>query len=179
MAAKPGEPLAWLKQHIGYRKETCLLWPFGLHSAGYGQIRWRGQVTTASRVMCVLAHGPARDGRREVAHSCGTRLCVNPRHLRHATTAENSADKIAHRRENYGSRNGQSKLTIHEARKIVSLYRAGRHTQKQIAAMFGIQDPAVSRIITGKRWKAALEAGEQVPGAELVLGDEGLMVRTK
>lgn len=27
--------------------------------------------------------------------------------------------------------------------------------------------------------KAALEAGEQVPGAELVLGDEGLMVRTK
>lgn len=27
--------------------------------------------------------------------------------------------------------------------------------------------------------KAALEAGEKVPGAELVLGDEGLMVRTK
>lgn len=27
--------------------------------------------------------------------------------------------------------------------------------------------------------KAALEAGEQVPGAELVLGEEGLMVRTK
>lgn len=27
--------------------------------------------------------------------------------------------------------------------------------------------------------KAALEAGEQVPGAELALGDEGLMVRTK
>ena len=27
--------------------------------------------------------------------------------------------------------------------------------------------------------KAALEAGEQVPGAELVLGEDGLMVRTK
>lgn len=27
--------------------------------------------------------------------------------------------------------------------------------------------------------KTALEAGEQVPGAELVLGDDGLMVRTK
>lgn len=35
------------------------------------------------------------------------------------------------------------------------------------------RDPKISEI------KAALEAGEQVPGAELALGDEGLMVRTK
>lgn len=38
---------------------------------------------------------------------------------------------------------------------------------------------AVERKPKSAEIKAALEAGEQVPGAELVLGEDGLMVRTK
>lgn len=38
---------------------------------------------------------------------------------------------------------------------------------------------AVERKPKSAEIKAALDAGEQVPGAELALGDEGLMVRTR
>lgn len=38
---------------------------------------------------------------------------------------------------------------------------------------------AIERKPKSQEIKAALEAGEKVPGAELALGDEGLMVRTK
>lgn len=179
MAAKRGEPIAWLRSHIRYEGDECLVWPFGLHSTGYGQVRWKGQSTTASRVMCLMAHGPSPEGKPEVAHSCGNKLCVNPAHLRHASWTENSADKIDHGRENFGERNGQAKLTVEKVRQIIALYQAGQKSQRQIAKMYGVRDTAISRIITGKRWKTALEAGEQVPGAELVLGDDGLMVRTK
>ena len=45
------------------------------------------------------------------------------------------------------------------------------------------KDGSVERMITvseaNQQIKAALERGEQIPGAELALGDEGLMVRTK
>lgn len=174
-----GVPQAWLREHVSFAGVECLEWPFGCSGTGYAQIYWEGRPHTASRIMCLLAHGDAPDGKPEVAHSCGNRKCVNPRHLRHASWAENSADKIDHGRENYGERNGQAKLTLDKARAIIGLYQTGKYTQSQIGRMFGVRDTAVCRIVNGKRWKQALSSGEEIPGAYLVTGSPGLMVRTK
>jgi hypothetical protein len=178
MRADRGKPLAWLEANATYSDDACLLWPFG-KSNGYGVISRRGEAPTmAHRLMCIIAHGPHPEGQSETAHSCGNRACVNPRHLRHASPRENGEDKILHDRVNRGERNGQSKLTRVQAQQIVGLYVAGGVTQKQIAAKFGIRDSTVNRIISGKRW-AHLRAGEDVPGAHMVIGSEGLSIRTK
>jgi hypothetical protein len=141
--------------------------------------------------MCILAHGDPPVGKQEVAHSCGNRKCVNPSHLRHASWEENSADKIKQGRENFGERNGQSKLSEADVLQIIQLHHTKKISQARIGKMFGVRDTAVCRIISGKRWshltrtadktalKDALMNGESIPGAELQIGLAGLTIRVK
>lgn len=81
-------PLQWLHDHVDHEGDDCLLWPFTKNARGYGTVTYaRGY--TAAAAMCELAHGNRPEGKQS-AHSCGVRLCVNPRHLRWATRSENA-----------------------------------------------------------------------------------------
>jgi hypothetical protein len=93
-----GELLHWLKRHANYPADECLTWPFGDRGNGYGSVKFRGKHTSASRVMCLLAHGEPTAPDADAAHSCGNGHlgCVNPRHLRWATRLENVRDAISH-----------------------------------------------------------------------------------
>ena len=79
-------------------KDSCLAWPFGRTSKGYGKIWVDGKTHLVSRLACAHAHGEAPTLTHEAAHSCGKghEGCVNPHHLRWATRTENFADKIIH-----------------------------------------------------------------------------------
>jgi len=173
MRAAPGEPQEWLKNHVSFDSDDCLIWPFGCSGTGYAQVTWGGRPHAASRIMCILAHGPAPEGKQEVAHSCGNRKCVNPRHLRHASYQENSADKILHGRENFGERNGQAKLTSADVVAIKAMYATNRFYQREIAQLFNVRSNAVCRIVTGKRWAAALQSRAETPLADSVRGAAG------
>lgn len=150
--APTGVPRKWLLDHRDWRSDECLEWPFGRRGTGYAQISWNGYPSTAHRIMCILVHGDPLPGQVEVAHKCGNKICVNPRHLRHATWQENCADKIEHGRENFGERNGQAKLTEAQALEAIRLYQTKLFTQKEIGVLFGVRDSAICRIVTGKRW---------------------------
>lgn len=151
-SAKPGEPLAFLKDNVGFAGSECLTWPFGQSGKGYSKIQFGGRSTTASHVMCVLCYGDRPNG-MEAAHNCGNRLCVNPRHLRWDTALGNHADKKLHGTASLGERNGGATLTNAQAEEVLIAAVKGDRTDKEIAAQYGISAATVFSIATGRKWK--------------------------
>lgn len=98
----PGLIAAFLEQHVNHGSDECLIWPWeeSRIDQGYARASFRGQVMGAHRAMCIMAHGDPPFPKAEAAHSCGNghMACVNPRHLRWATRAENMADVKLHGR---------------------------------------------------------------------------------
>lgn len=146
-----GAPERFIQEIVlGFDADDCLIWPFSRTSQGYSQIRRNGSPTAAHRYVCELSHGQAPSADHEVAHSCGNRPCVNPKHLRWATSKENNADKILHGTHNRGERCGSSKLTEAQAREILRL--KGKASVRVIAARFGVSEPTVSNIHHRHTW---------------------------
>lgn len=82
-------------------RDDCLVWPFAVRkSSGYGAYSTRkdGKKRNhdAHRFVCKEAHGSAPEGFPEAAHTCGNKLCVNPRHLYWASHQQNMDDAKKH-----------------------------------------------------------------------------------
>jgi hypothetical protein len=102
--------------------------------------------------MCELAHGKPPSSEHEAAHSCGKGRegCVNPLHLRWATTSENHADKKLHGTFLFGSAVKNSKLSETQAVEIRKM--RGTKSCTQLAKIFDVSPSTVNFIHTGKRW---------------------------
>lgn len=129
---------------VNFEADECLIWPFSKNGKGYATIHG-GQV---HRRLCEETYGPAPTAKHQAAHNCGRRDCVNRRHIRWATIAENAADKIQH--GTYGV-----KLTLGEVNEIKRLL-ASSMTQKEIAKICAVSQSTVSHIATGKVWSWAI-----------------------
>lgn len=159
--ASPGEPMRWIQENSGYRGDDCLRWPFEVSRYGYGCVKFRGKRTTASRVMCEVAHGPPPEIGYDAAHSCGNghKACMNPRHLRWASRLSNVSDAIDHgtywrgrvkTSETLAKANGMTPVTEGMVRGIRALQ--GHMIYKDIAAKFGVSTAVVGKIIRRERW---------------------------
>ncbi len=144
-----GENLQFLERNISFSEDACLDWPFG-RKGGYGEVTFRGSPMRASRAMCVLAHGEPPFQKAEAAHSCGNALCVNPKHLRWATAADNTADKWAHGTMLIGEQCNGSKLSKEAVQEIRRL--SGRVTQRVLAERFGVRQSAISSVVNRRTW---------------------------
>ena len=151
--AENGEPVQWLRDHVGFNGEQCLLWPFGKMNAGRGVVCFEGQMNSASRVMCELAHGEPPTPKHESAHSCGKGhlACVNPSHLRWATDQENHDDMYGHGTVLKGAKNPSAKLTAEQVEIIITRLAKG-DLGKDIAEEFGVHKATISDIKLRKTW---------------------------
>lgn len=143
--------MAFLLGHTSYRGDDCLLWPFGRHSSGYGQVCvGKSKIRKAHRVMCELVHGPAPTPKHHAAHNCGNTACVNPKHIAWKTQSENERDKHLHGTVNrFGPR---GKLTREQKQEIIGL--AGKVPQPEIARRYRISRSRVSEIVRDKPRRA-------------------------
>lgn len=148
-----GRKKQWLDEvAMLWESDDCLLFPFPLDPRGYGNFQDVTRKTfTAHVYICEQAHGPCPYPEWEAAHSCGRRNCVNKRHLRWASRADNESDKLIHGTHNRGERQGQSKLTSVEVLAIRAAINNGE-VQRQIASRFGISEQSVSGIKSRKIW---------------------------
>lgn len=77
-------------------ENLCWEWT-GSTAKGYGQMKVKGKVLRAHRVVCEYSHGELGPD-DHVMHTCDNPLCVNPHHLVKASRAENMADMAAKNR---------------------------------------------------------------------------------
>lgn len=150
-----GTLLRWINEvAVSYKGDDCLIWPFNKSSNGYGLVRVNGRPNAVHRLVCKLVHGEPPTADHESAHSCGNGHlgCVNPAHLRWATTLENQRDRFIHGTHCMGMRNGSAKLTAIDVLAIRDL--KGKLGQRKIAARFGVTKSTIARIHNGSNWRS-------------------------
>lgn len=150
----------WAKVQRGGPDE-CWEWRGWRHTFGYG-VMARAKVLT-HRYSWEIHFGPIPAG-QSVCHRCDNPPCVNPRHLFLGSQADNARDMWAKARgskpprghidNQHGEANRMAKLTGVKVDDIRRLYATGRYRQRQLAAMFGIKQQAISKIVRNQRWAA-------------------------
>jgi hypothetical protein len=169
-------------QYVQRAADTeCWLWTGNLYPDGYGQLKVFHRSIRASRVAYRLHYG-IDPYPLFVLHHCDTPACCNGVHLFRGTNKQNMEDaqqkgrvvsgdrhhfrlrpetapfgkrngKYTHpESRSPGEKNGSAKLTEENVMEIRSMYRVGQLSQQQIADLFGINQTAVSAIISRKTW---------------------------
>lgn len=128
------DPIArfWAKVE---KTEGCWNWTAALKPNGYGAY-WDGyRLRYPHRYSYELASGPIPDG-MQIDHTCHNRSCVNPGHLRLATTKQNIENTLDVRRDNTSgfrgvtwdkSRNSWKAQVTHHGR----THHAGYHSTRE------------------------------------------------
>lgn len=125
--------------------DECWPWTGALDTKGYGRMRDdRDVLRSATRIMWEAVNGPVPPG-MNLLHRCDFRPCVNPAHLFLGTFKENTEDM--HRKDR-----GRTKLTSEQVRTIRAMLAEGRLRQSEIAFRFGVKEPCIQRIATGRTW---------------------------
>ena len=130
------------------RSGRCRLWTGSKYHDGYGRMSYEGKWQRVHRLAWRAWRGPIPIG-LNVLHRCDTPLCIKPSHLFVGTHADNVADKMRKGRHPHTVTFGNRKLTDAQARAV---FRA-RGRQVDIAARFGIEQAAVSKIKRKVTWK--------------------------
>ena len=146
-----GLPIAFIKAAVSSETEDCILWPYG-RTSGYGNIRRNGESVLAHRLVCLEVHGDPPDPSLEAAHFCGVRRCVNPRHLRWATSAENNADKKIHGTNLEGIKAPSARFKAAEVIDMRSR-RARGESLGSIGRSFGVGATHIRRIVNGETYR--------------------------
>ena len=107
----------------------------------------------ACRFAFELSIGPLGAG-EVVLHACGNGRCVNPSHLYRSVPPTSAARSGRYRR---GSGSKLSKLTEDDVRQIRRRAADGA-SHVALAAMYGVSQSTISRVVHGRSWKHVLPA---------------------
>lgn len=132
----------------------CWLWETRsgrINKNWYGGFYINGKKYYAHRASFELFNGPLED-RKFICHTCDCMACINPSHLWQGTPKENSQDMSKKCRSSKQERNPCSKLTMHKASQIRTLYSTGKYTLQELANRFGSSKTRVFDVVKNRRW---------------------------
>lgn len=133
--------------------DKCWEWTASTRKSGHGHFYPRaGKCVQAHRFAWEEIVGPIPEG-MFVLHRCDNPPCVNPRHLKIGTQADNMRDRDSRNRQARGERQHLSKLTEDDVREIRSRYHAGEATGYVLAKQFGVTPSNIYYIIKKDTWK--------------------------
>jgi hypothetical protein len=151
----------WVDQYcLSFAGDECLSWPFArdkqngyARMSGWDTDKQRGRAFSAARVICEKVYGPPPEPWYEAAHTCGKggEACVNPRHLRWATPADNRADKRLHGTRSVGTKHPSAKLTDEQVAYVRAM--RGKIKQVDLARELGVSHAIISRIYSGRAYE--------------------------
>jgi len=126
---------------------SCWIWTGAKLKTGYGSIRINNRSKRAHRVAYELSIGSIpEDGL--ILHSCDTKLCVNPDHLRVGTKSENTKDAIERGQHKIGENSVKAKLSNIDVAIIRASLEAGI-SGKVLADKFNVCEATISKIKIG------------------------------
>lgn len=136
----------------------------GKNPRGYGCFKVKGRMLRAHRVSYMLHVGEIPQG-MFICHRCDNPSCVRPDHLFLGTCDDNLRDasikgrlggakhgsKTKPETVNRGESHGRAKLTESDVHQILAM--KDTHTDRRLAAMFGVDSTQISLIHRGKSWR--------------------------
>lgn len=152
-----GKAIAWLREHLSYDGDGCLIWPFARNEDGYGQFGYDGTgMQKAHRWMCKAVHGSPPPGRNYAAHECGNGHlgCVHPKHLVWKSHEENTEDFRRHGRARFGKGRPHRKLTQDQVQTLLS--PPDDKTILQLSQEFGISYRHAKKVRQGISWRGGI-----------------------
>jgi hypothetical protein len=128
-------------------EQCCWPWQGSTSTGGYGRTRFMllGEPETYTHRVAFALHTKRLAGKKEVCHSCDNPLCCNPLHLWIGTHRENHWDSMRKGRRYHPP--SLRKLTQAQVRRIPIMYNQERLTQRAIAALLGVSQPLIARIL--------------------------------
>ena len=122
-------------------------WPFTgyINEDGYGEYFVDGQMVGAHEVALTFTTDERRLPELDTCHSCNTRPCCNPRHIRFDTRQSNVDDMIRSGRHHTGG----AKISDAVVR-LLRERRAAGAAQDDLAAQFGLSSAYVSMLVRGR-----------------------------
>lgn len=100
-----------LSETLFRNSNTCVLYDRYINSDGYGEVNFRYNNkkynTLAHRVSYILHHNVNLLTNNIIMHNCDNPTCVNPKHLKLGTHADNVQDRVKKKRSAIGEKNGR------------------------------------------------------------------------
>lgn len=136
---------------------ACAIWIGGTNENGYG-VFWNGERLEKAHRFALRASGVFVPDDADVCHTCDTPCCVNASHLMVGDAQLNVDDMWAKSRATVQRRRGtaqtQAKLNDLTADLIRAEYATGQWKQRDLAAVFGVSQSIVWKVIHGHNWFA-------------------------
>lgn len=126
----------------------CWQWRSHTDKDGYGILQSAHRNIRAHRLSYEIHKGAIPEG-MIVCHHCDNQGCVNPDHLFVGTQKDNAQDALRKGRHYVGEKNGRSKLTEKNIKKILT----SELNDQQLADKFGVTRSTISSVRRGDSWQ--------------------------
>ena len=144
----------FIQHTLSSNTDECILWPFqSKNRQGYPVTEINGKTVRVNRYICTKTHGNPPTDKHHAAHTCGKRICANPKHIEWKTAKDNLHDKISH------GTNGR-KLSTENAIRVYCTVRG--IPAKALAKHFGLTERTIHHIRSVSTWRPLLEPSKHI-----------------